>query len=51
MLGLYRGGTSWRRVRITIEHLPPESPTKTAMRLDAEHAGVAADEDYERKWK
>lgn len=45
VLGLYRGGTSWRRVRITIEHLPPESVTKTAMRLDAEARGVQADED------
>jgi hypothetical protein len=47
VLGLYRGGTSWRRVRFTIEHLPPESVTKTAMRLDAEARGVQADEDYE----
>jgi hypothetical protein len=47
VLGLHTGGTSWRRVRILIEHLPPESATKTAMRLRAEAEGAPADEDYE----
>lgn len=29
---MYRGGLSLRRLRILIEHLPPESATKTAIR-------------------
>jgi hypothetical protein len=29
---VYRGGLSLRRLRILIEHLPPESATKTALR-------------------
>ncbi|MEV4037726.1 hypothetical protein [Streptomyces umbrinus] len=29
---MYRGGLSLRRLRILIEHLPPESATKTALR-------------------
>ncbi|MDH6625729.1 hypothetical protein M2271_003540 [Streptomyces sp. LBL] len=32
MLDLYRGGLSIRTLRIWIEHLPPESATKTALR-------------------
>ncbi len=45
VLGLYRGGQSWRGVRIFIEHLPPETATKTAMRLAAEAEGIQPDED------
>lgn len=47
MLGLHTGGTSWRRVRIAIEHLPPQSATKTAMRLRAEAEGAEAADDFE----
>lgn len=32
VLDVYRGRLSLRRLRILIEHLPPESATKTAMR-------------------
>lgn len=40
---------SLRRLRILIEHLPPESATKTAMRRNAtpeQIAAATADEDY-----
>ncbi|MEV0444016.1 hypothetical protein AB0I84_23830 [Streptomyces spectabilis] len=32
LLDVYRGRLSMRRLRILIEHLPPESATKTAVR-------------------
>ncbi|MFF7023059.1 hypothetical protein ACFY97_18900 [Streptomyces klenkii] len=32
VLDLHRGRLSWRRLRVLIEHLPPESATKTALR-------------------
>lgn len=34
VLDVYRGSLSLRRLRILIEHLPPESVTKTAIRRD-----------------
>ncbi|MGW9637433.1 hypothetical protein [Nocardiopsis alba] len=34
-------------MRIEIEHLPPESPTKTAMRIAAEAEGVHSEEGFE----
>lgn len=40
LLDLHRGRLSWRRLRVLIDHLPPESATKTAMRLAAEADGV-----------
>lgn len=32
LLDVYRGEMSWRRLRVLIEHLPPESATWTALR-------------------
>jgi antitoxin (DNA-binding transcriptional repressor) of toxin-antitoxin stability system len=41
VLDVYRGRMSLRRLRVLIEHLPPESATKTAMR-NAAPADIAA---------
>ncbi|MFF4791820.1 hypothetical protein ACFY2M_19125 [Streptomyces sp. NPDC001276] len=32
MLDVHRGHMSWRRLRVLIQHLPPESATLTALR-------------------
>lgn len=32
VLDVHRGLMSWRRLRVLIQHLPPESATKTALR-------------------
>lgn len=32
VLDVHRGRMSWRRLRVVIEHLPPESHTMTALR-------------------
>ncbi len=34
LLDAYRGAMSWRRLRVLIQHLPPESATWTALRND-----------------
>ena len=41
LLDVYRGRLSLRRLRILIQHLPPESATKTALRNEAEEQGAA----------
>lgn len=41
LLEVYRGGLSLRRLRILIEHLPPESATKTALRNSVDLSTVA----------
>ncbi|MFE9003074.1 hypothetical protein ACFYOY_13175 [Streptomyces sp. NPDC007875] len=34
LLDVHRGRLSWRRLRVLIQHLPPESATMTALRND-----------------
>ncbi|MDH6224364.1 hypothetical protein [Streptomyces sp. MJP52] len=54
MLDLHRGRLSWRRLRVLIQHLPPESATMTALRnelSDEELAAQAAEGEPERaRW-
>lgn len=51
---MYRGRMSWRRLRVLIQHLPPESATMTALRnamTDEELAEQAAKGDPEKaRW-
>lgn len=44
LLDLHRGRLSWRRLRVLIEHLPPESATMTAIR-NAHPDVVSSDAD------
>ncbi|MFJ4637618.1 hypothetical protein ACIP69_18590 [Streptomyces hygroscopicus] len=51
---MYRGKLSWRRLRVLIQHLPPESATMTALRnalSDEELAEQAEQGEPERaRW-
>lgn len=48
LLDFYRGTMSVRRLRVLLEHLPPESATKTALRnaITPEDLAAAASSDY-----
>lgn len=41
LLDVHRGEMSWRRLRVLIQHLPPESATWTAMRNGMSSAELA----------
>ncbi len=49
LLDLWRGGLSYRRLWVLIQHLPPESATRTALResLTAEELAAAAEQTTE----
>lgn len=42
LLDVYCGRMSWRRLRVLIQHLPPESATWTALRNELSPAELAA---------
>ena len=42
LLDVHRGIMSWRRLRVLIQHLPPESATWTALRNELSPAELAA---------
>lgn len=42
---MYRGRLSWRRLRVLIQHLPPESATWTALRVALDQGELAAQAD------
>lgn len=42
VLDVHRGRMTWRRLRVLIEHLPPESATKTALRNELTDEELAA---------
>jgi hypothetical protein len=41
LLDVYRGALSWRRLRVLLQHLPPESATWTALRNAAPEEELA----------